>query len=80
VLSGRRTYDLVNGWDGDHHDGVPMVILTHEPPETVPEGRGTYVFAGRPLFGHLGIEPTRLELIHLREAPGTTHLRFRVQR
>jgi dihydrofolate reductase len=44
VLSGRRTYDLVNGWGGDHHDGVPMFILTREPPDTVPDGKGTYTF------------------------------------
>ena len=44
VLAGRRTYDLVNGWGGDHHDGVPMFILTHERPDTVPEGKGTYEF------------------------------------
>jgi dihydrofolate reductase len=129
VLSGRRTYDLVNGWGGDHHDGVPMFILTHEPPDSVPKGKGTYTFvtdgvdlavaqakaaagdkdvllhgadiaqqclraglldelvihlahvllgAGRPLFGHLGIDPVQLDLVHLREAPQATHLRFRV--
>jgi dihydrofolate reductase len=129
VLAGRRTYDLVNGWGGDHHDGVPMFILTHKPPDSVPEGRGTYTFVtegvesavaqaraaagdkdvllhgaditqqclraglldemvihlahlllgdGRPLFGHLGIDPVQLELIQLREAPQVTHLRFRV--
>ena len=44
VLSGRRTYDLVNGWGGDHHNGVSMFILTHEPPREVPEGAGTYTF------------------------------------
>jgi dihydrofolate reductase len=44
VLAGRRTYDLVNGWGGDHHDGVPMFILTHEPPGEVPQGAGTYTF------------------------------------
>ena len=44
VLSGRRTYDLVNGWGGDHHNGVPMFIVTHKPPESVPQGRGKYKF------------------------------------
>jgi dihydrofolate reductase len=44
VLAGRRTYDLVDGWGGDHHDGVPMFILTHEPPSESPEGAGTYTF------------------------------------
>lgn len=44
VLAGRRTYDLVNGWDGDHHDGVPMFIVTHRPPSDVPSGAGRYTF------------------------------------
>ena len=44
VLSGRRTYDLVNGWGGDHHDGVPMFIVTHEAPLKAPKGAGTYTF------------------------------------
>jgi dihydrofolate reductase len=44
VLTGRRTFDLVDGWGGDHHDGVPMFILTHEPPRKVPKGAGTYTF------------------------------------
>lgn len=44
VLSGRRTYDLVDGWGGDHHNGVPMFIVTHRPPDTFPEGNGRYVF------------------------------------
>ncbi|SRR6266498_1543435 len=129
VLSGRRTYDLVNGWGGDHHDGVPMFILTHQPPDEVPEGKGTYTFVtdgvesavaqakaaagdkdvllhgaditrqclraglldemvihlipvllgeGRRLFDHLGSEHVELELVHLREAPQATHLRYRV--
>ena len=129
VLSGRRTYDLVSGWGGDHHDGVPMFILTHEPPDEVPQGAGTYTFVtdgvesavakakaaagdkdvllhgaditqqclraglldemvihlipvllgnGRRLFDNLGAEHTELELVHLREAPPATHLRYRV--
>jgi dihydrofolate reductase len=129
VLSGRRTYDLVNGWGGDHHDGVPMFILTHEPPDEVPEGRGTYTFVtdgvesavaqakaaagdkdvllhgaditqqclraglldelvihlipvllgdGRRLFDRLDSKHVELELVHLRESPQATHLRYRV--
>jgi dihydrofolate reductase len=35
---------------------------------------------GRPLFGHLGLGHVELELIHLREAPQATHLRYRVGR
>jgi dihydrofolate reductase len=33
---------------------------------------------GRPLFAHLGAEPIDLELTRVVEAPGVTHLRYRV--
>jgi dihydrofolate reductase len=29
VISGRRTFELAGGWHGDHHDGVPIFVLTH---------------------------------------------------
>jgi dihydrofolate reductase len=41
VISGRRTYELAGRWGGDHHDGVPIHVLTHkvdkddEPPGSV---------------------------------------------
>ncbi len=108
-----------------------MFLVTHNPPESVPQGRGTYKFVtdgvesavaqakaaagdkdvllhgadvaqqclraglldemvlhlmhlllgeGRPMFGRLGINPVQLELMHLREAPRATHMRFRVVR
>ena len=28
VVVGRRTFDLAGQWGGDHHDGVPIVVLT----------------------------------------------------
>ncbi|WP_219417330.1 dihydrofolate reductase family protein [Pseudonocardia nigra] len=28
VISGRRTFDLAGRWQGDHHDGVPIFVLT----------------------------------------------------
>jgi len=40
VISGRRTFELAGRWHGDHHDGVPINVLTHsvddgdEPPGT----------------------------------------------
>jgi dihydrofolate reductase len=34
--------------------------------------------AGVPLFAHLGIEPIQLERTYVLEAPGVTHLHFRV--
>ncbi|RSM46955.1 riboflavin biosynthesis protein RibD [Amycolatopsis balhimycina DSM 5908] len=29
VISGRRTFELAGRWQGDHHDGVPIHVLTH---------------------------------------------------
>ena len=31
VLTGRRTFELAGGWGGDHHDGVPIIVLTRSP-------------------------------------------------
>jgi dihydrofolate reductase len=28
VVAGRGTFEPAGGWDGDHHDGVPIFILT----------------------------------------------------
>jgi dihydrofolate reductase len=28
VIAGRRTFELADRWHGDHHDGVPILILT----------------------------------------------------
>jgi dihydrofolate reductase len=34
VVAGRGTFEPAGGWGGDHHDGVPIFILTrHEPAE-----------------------------------------------
>ena len=38
VIAGRRTYENADHWQGDHHDGVPVFVLTHHPPETPPPG------------------------------------------
>jgi dihydrofolate reductase len=43
VLAGRRTYDFVDGWRGNHH-GVPVVIVTHAAPTRVPEGPSSFTF------------------------------------
>ncbi|WP_116109528.1 dihydrofolate reductase family protein [Amycolatopsis ruanii] len=29
VIAGRRTFELAGRWQGDHHDGVPIHVLTH---------------------------------------------------
>ncbi len=37
-ISGRHTYELANHWQGDHHDGVPILVLTHDVPDEPPPG------------------------------------------
>ncbi len=32
VVAGRGTFEPAGGWAGDHHDGVPIFILTREEP------------------------------------------------
>lgn len=32
VLAGRGTFEPAGGWDGDHHDGVPIFILSRHQP------------------------------------------------
>jgi dihydrofolate reductase len=32
VVAGRGTFDPAGGWGGDHHDGVPIFILTRQDP------------------------------------------------
>jgi dihydrofolate reductase len=128
VISGRRTFELAGRWQGDHHDGVPIFVLTHSIDEAdVPPGSARFVTdveqcagraraaaGGRPvmvhgagaaqsllraglldemeihlvpvlladgrrLFDALGPDRIELELIRLLDAPGVTHLRYRVQ-
>ena len=43
VITGRRTFALAGGWAGDHHDGVPIFVLTHAPPAAPPPGSARYV-------------------------------------
>jgi dihydrofolate reductase len=43
VVAGRRTYELADRWQGDHHDGVPVFVLTHEVPADPPPGVVQYV-------------------------------------
>jgi dihydrofolate reductase len=32
VVVGRRTFELAGGWGGDHHDGVPIFVLSRRRP------------------------------------------------
>ena len=43
VIVGRRTFEFAGGWDGDHHDGVPIFVLTHAAPKDPAPGFATYV-------------------------------------
>jgi dihydrofolate reductase len=34
VVAGRGTFEPAGGWGGDHHDGVPIFVLTRQQPDT----------------------------------------------
>jgi dihydrofolate reductase len=128
-VTGRRTFDIANGWGGRHPLDVPVFVVTHTVPrEWVYEG-SPFTFAtdgvqsavekaknvagdkdvavgaasivqqciraglleeihvdlvpvllgdGVRLFDHLDTEPIELESTRVIEAPGITHLTFRV--
>jgi dihydrofolate reductase len=43
IISGRRTFELAGRWNGDHHDGVPILVLTHHVDEgDVPPGAARF--------------------------------------
>jgi dihydrofolate reductase len=128
-VTGRRTFDITNGWGGSPPLGVPTFVVTHTvPQEWVYEGSPfTFVTDGVEsaveqakavagdktvgvgaasiaqqcisaglldeiqihlapvllgdgvrLFDHLGTGPIELESTRVIDAPGVTHLRFRV--
>jgi len=37
VVAGRGTFEPAGGWGGDHHDGVPIFILTRHDPAELPQ-------------------------------------------
>jgi dihydrofolate reductase len=128
VVVGRRTFELAGGWSGDHHDGVPIFVLTRRSgddgapdwplvtyvsdvetamarakqaageQDVLVHGARTAQLAlaagvldelqihqipvllgqGRRLFDHLGPDHIELELARIVDAPGVTHLRYRV--
>jgi dihydrofolate reductase len=47
LIAGRRTYEHANHWQGDHHNGVPMFILTHDVPDGPPPGTVRFVTDAR---------------------------------
>jgi dihydrofolate reductase len=45
VIAGRRTYDISEAWGGSGPmPGVPLFVLTHHVPDTVPAGDPPYTF------------------------------------
>lgn len=45
MLTGRRTYEIAQGWGGTHPvNAIPVVVLTHKPPARPPKGRSRLVF------------------------------------
>ena|SRR5438128_1351718 len=76
VVSGRTTFELANGWHGDHHDGAPIFILSRQEPSAeaaawplvsyVPDvveamSRAKEAAGERDVLVH-GVETTRLAL------------------
>jgi len=46
LISGRRTFELAGRWNGDHHDGVPIHVLTHHiDPDDEPPGSARFYTA-----------------------------------
>jgi dihydrofolate reductase len=46
VITGKRTGDFAGYWAGDHHNGVPIFVPTHQPPAKNPYQRVHYVTDG----------------------------------
>ena len=46
VITGRRTFEFAGRWGGDHHDGVPIFVLTRTAPDEPPPGSAHYVTDG----------------------------------
>ncbi len=45
IITGRRTYDLVDGWDGHGPlPGAPLFVLTHVAPDPLPSSDPPYTF------------------------------------
>jgi dihydrofolate reductase len=44
LVVGRKLFDSTNGWGGSHPMGVPVVVLTHRPPEDWPHPDAPFTF------------------------------------
>ena len=43
VITGRHTFDYAGRWAGDHHDGVPVFVLTRSAPDEPAPGHARYI-------------------------------------
>ena len=43
VITGRNTFEYAGRWAGDHHDGVPIFVLTRSAPAEPPPGHARWV-------------------------------------
>jgi dihydrofolate reductase len=43
VLTGRKTFEYAGQWNGDHHDGVPIFVLTRSVPDGPAPGHARYL-------------------------------------
>jgi len=43
LITGRHLFDIAHGWGGTHPLGVPVVVVTHQPPADWPH-TGTFTF------------------------------------
>lgn len=68
VITGRRTFELAGGWAGDHHDGVPIFVLSHTAPEKPPPGSARFVTDGIASC-----------VAQAKAGPDVQHLRYRVR-
>ena len=45
IVYGRRTFEVANGWGGNHPMGVPVIVVTHSIPDGWPRRDSTVSFA-----------------------------------
>ncbi|MGW4483037.1 dihydrofolate reductase family protein [Amycolatopsis sp. NPDC004368] len=66
VISGRRTFELAGRWQGDHHDGVAINVLTHhvEPDDTPPGSARFYTDVGECVADARAAAGGRAVLVH----------------
>ena len=46
MVVGRRTYDLINGWGGNHPSvpNAPVFVVSHDIPKSTPHGTTPFIF------------------------------------